>query len=330
MAARLYTGEELIAIVRQRVPLNDANTEGTTSPDILNVLNEEALTSLYSVVMRAREEYFVASELITISSATSRYRINPRAMHQKIRDLIYRPDSTTRHRLHRIQRDFRARYGVNENTSTPSGYDFEGNHILLFPDVGAQFSGQLEVSFFFRPGEIDLSTNCRIVQSVNPATGLITMTDDVPLTWTTALRYDFHSPYSGAEIKAWGLAASAVGGTGTEDKATFAIADVNGSTYGRYAVEAGDWCCVSEKAALPGLPREYHPALAQACVCRYKESRDPEGYQVSIQELQATIQRLYDATVQRDEGENMSVPILNSPHLGGRYRWSSYGKANYG
>jgi hypothetical protein len=322
--ARKYTAEELIDIVRARAGMGDAETEGTTDTDILNVLNEEAQCTLYPVVQRAREEYFLTRERTSLVSTRALYRIPTRAMQMRMKAVIFVDTSGNRNHLLQIPVANQAEFASTDTSTTdPIGYSIEGNYIRLLPIDATGWSGTLEVLYFLRPGEIVLSTACR--QITNVSSGVVTIAAS-PTTWTTGDTYDVHSGSSGAELKAWDLTCSAINVATTEF--TFTATDIDGSTTGRLPVAIGDWLCLSETAALPGLPRELHPVLAQAASCRFLESTDPERFQVANAELQALLKRQYELFSDRDESDQVAVGVWNSPHLIGGIRRYVYGKWN--
>lgn len=317
--ARSYTASELVDILRDKANLGDIETEGTLDTDLLKIINDEALTRIYAAVMHCREDYFLVREKIALTTTKTKYRINHRAMQQKIRDIIYWDSTNVRCILEQIPRENRSGYSETSSTTVPSAYFFEGNHIVLVPDVGAQYTGYLEISFYFRPGELVDSSECR--QITNVTTGVITLDSSVPSAWTTAKSYDIHSEYSGAEIKTWSITPTLVAGT----QMTFTSTDVDGSAFGRLPAEVGDWVCLEEEAALPGLPREWHPILAQAAVVSVLERLDVEKYNALKEDLDASIKRMYDSIIQRDESFAHTVPIMNSAHIVGRSRGLKYG-----
>lgn len=309
---RQYLAEDIIQVVRDRVVTGSAATEGTQDEDILRIINDEALGRICNAVMHVREEYYVNTIRQTITAGTVRYRIPHRAMQGKIRDLFYLDSGGNRYKLLPIPREFRAGNISSASAETvPSGYYFEGNHIVLHPDTSTGLSGTLEISYHFRPGELVLSTGARQVASIN--SGVVVLNDDVPSTWTTWVTYDIHSPHSGAEIKAWDLTASVVSGS----QITFSSTSTDGTGFGTLAVEVGDWVCLAEEAALPGLPREWHPVLAQAATAAILETIDPERFQLAVQGLERAIERMYEALHNRDESYAEAVSIRGSPFFGG-------------
>lgn len=309
---RQYLADDLIQVVRDRVVTGNASTEGTQDEDILRIINDEAIDRLYGAVLHSREEFYVKTVRVAVTPGTVRVRIPHRAMHGKVRDLFWLDANGSRYELLPCPREYRARISATATAATyPSGFYFEGNHIVLHPDNSTALAGTLEMSYFFRPGELVLSTNAR--QVVTVASGVLTLNDDVPSDWTTGLTYDIHSNFSGAEVKAWDLTASTV----SASQITFASTDTDGSTFGTLAVAVGDWICKAEEAALPGLPKEWHPALAQAAVAAILETIDPERFQIATQVLDRTMERLYEAVKDRDESYTASINILDTPFLTG-------------
>jgi hypothetical protein len=309
---RQYLAEDLIQVVRDRVVTGQAATEGTQDADILRIINDEALGRVCNAVMHVREEYYVNTIRQSITAGMVRYRIPHRAMQGKIRDIFYLDSDNNRYKLLPVPREFRAgNFKITSSESVPSGYYFEGNHIVLHPDSSTSISGTLEISYYFRPGELVLSTEARTVASIN--SGVIVLNDDVPAGWTTGETYDIHSPHSGAEIKAWDLTASAVSGS----QITFSSTSMDGSVFGTLAVEVGDWVCLAEEAALPGLPREWHPVLAQAATVAILETIDPERFQIAVQGLERSIERMYEALHNRDESYSEAVYVTGSAFTGG-------------
>jgi len=267
----IYTADELISTVRLRfkLPTEDVNADGYTDADIITFLNEEMYTEIIPEVMEYREEYFAVTTRTTLTPSISEYRIPDRAMGQKLRNIEYVDSNGSVSPMGRIGREDKVFF--DQTTAVYRDVYFEGNHVV-FPTTNA--GGSIDFSFFFRPGELVLQADCRIIATVNTSTGAVTVTTAVPSTWTASNKFDLHSPKSGAEIKTWSNTASVVSGVDL----TFTASDIDGSKVGYKAVEVGDYLCLEDKAALPGLPKELHPALAQAAVVTLAESEgDTEG-----------------------------------------------------
>ena len=131
------------------------------------------------------------------------------------------------------------------------------------------------MSFYFAPGDLVLQANVAKVTDVSG--GLVTI-DTVPTGWVAGeTDYDIHSPDSGAEIRCWEKSATL--NTGTK-VFTFTSTDVDGSNVGDDPVEEGDYVCLTNEAALPGVPRELHATVGKLVAANILEDEgDIEGFQ---------------------------------------------------
>ena len=175
MAARKYTAEELIESVRLRAKVPNVGSQGYADADILRLLNEEMLNELVPWLLRQREEYLVVEERVAITAGQVKFRLPHRALGQKLRD-VFLVDATAQNRraiLPRISREerpaFEDPYIVDENET----FYLEGNHLVLVSgNLGTTDS--LEWSFYFRPGELVLSTAARKILTVDAPTKTVT------------------------------------------------------------------------------------------------------------------------------------------------------------
>lgn len=283
MAVKKYTAEELISLMRLNGMLPDTASDGSQDADLLQHLNQAMLTELVPDLMKRHEEYFVTSRRFSVTSG--RLRIPKRAVGQKLRDINWL-DGSDRIDLRHLTREDLWLYDTSSG-STPWAFYIEGNHIVFVPDAA---SGTAEIAFCFRPGQLVLSTETRLVTSVDTSAGTITLASDPPATWDSSLLYDVHSPNSGAEIKVFDLVVTDI----EANVLTVTAADINGSTHGSYAVEVGDYVCLAGEAALPALPLEMHPVLALAGLVRYLEAA---GDQEQVQTHSAQLNRALDRAV---------------------------------
>jgi len=304
-----YTAETLIDYIRDQAAIPDTGALGFTDADILEKINSEMMGEVVPQIMAKREEFFVVTEEMTITSNQTRYRIPERASGGRLRDLELVVDSV-RTQLDHIGRTERRRYPALGN-GLPSAFFIEGQYIVLVPDVGSSTDGTLEVSYFFRPGDLVLSTETRIVSTVDTATKTVTLTANIPSGWTTANTFDVHSAWSGSEVKEWKLTASSV----ATNILTFTT-EIDGSVAGRHPIEAGDYVCLNDEAALPGIPVEAQPLLAQAVIAKILEGQgDTEGLQLAAAKLQRQSKNL--TTIiggdGRVEGRPKIIRTHNSP-----------------
>lgn len=312
--AREYTADELIAIVRRRAFLPDTNSLGTQDADILAALNEEMLTELVPLVIRVREEYFVVRERVAATATDGRHRINGRAIGVKLRDVAYVGNGSTTARVPLTYIHPEEDPGdLSTSTGYPGGFFIEGNNVVLSPNLGAGTNGLLELPFFFRPGELVLQSAVRKITAVNTTLKRVTVASS-PSTWTTSDKFDIHSGKSGAEIHLWDLTPD--GSPASTTTVTFNEA-IDGSSFGTFTAEVGDYLCLAEQAALPGLPRELHPILAQAVVVQLVESLgDVEMFQIQERRLETMKRDILPIIENRVEGRPRKIVGRDAPLWG--------------
>jgi hypothetical protein len=269
MSLIVYTGEEIVQSVKNLSMNADSGSLGHGDDVVLRHVNEEMLIRIIPSLLDAREEYWAVTTRETIP-ASGKVRIPNRAILGKVRYVCYVDEDGTRDATDLTCASISTSHEWNwQCTGRPAAYYIEGNNIRL---IGKSFVGSLEVSWYFRPGQIVLSTECRRITAVDTATNTITTATDLPSTWVNTDTFDVHSSKSGAEVKTWEAPATSVGGSGTLDRLTFTGA-IDGSTFGETAVEVGDWVCLTGEAALPALPVDMHPLLVRAGSARIAEAR---------------------------------------------------------
>lgn len=319
--ARRYTAEELIATVVLRAAVPNTQATGTSDDDILLYINEAMSTELIPWLVSFREEFFVVGERIAVSSERTRYRVNARALGNGWRDaMLVDSNGDRRQPLPVISREDIYQFDAAYLASTAEGFYLEGNDLVLVRSSTG--SGSLELPFLFRPGQLVKSTECREITAVDAGNKQVTVATS-PSGWTTGSLFDIHSGRSGAEIKTWDLTPN--GDPGSQTTITF-NETIDGSVFGRQAVEAGDWLCLAEEAALPGIPRELHPILAQAAVCAtLRGLGDIENMVVAQRELDRMQKRAESLIEKRVKGKTQKVTGDQSPLWQGYSHYHEYG-----
>lgn len=312
--AKIWKTEELITEVRRIGAFNDVESEGKADADIINALDLVMMDELVPSLSLLQEEYLIRDHVITTTANQEFVDIPSRSVANMIRDIwISLTTNEGRRYLPMINREMRPFYPVTAQ-AYPEGFYMQGDHMVLVPKIdGAK---TLHLSYMFRPGQLVKSTGYRTVSSVDSTTS-ITVDSTVPTTWSTSNTFDVHSAKSGAENRVFDYAASTVSGT----TITFSSA-IDGSVANTFAVEVGDYVCLAETAAVPSLPRELHPVLAQAAVCRLLES---DGDAVALQIARQTLARQLEAFTRmadsRVEGKPHKTPNRNSFLGAGRRGW---------
>lgn len=301
---RVFTSEDLITEVRRIGTFNDVSSEGKTDSDILNALNTVMLDELVPSLIKYREEYLVKSFDYTLTSKLA--PIPTRAIGNTLRDVYFIASGNQNSYLPKLNREDLPFYDTitTSNTSAPNGFYIEGDAIIMVPSIT---SGTLRISYYFRPGQLVLADSYRTVSSVDSSTS-ITVDSTVPSAWTTSTLFDVHSKNSGAENRYFDKVASTVSGT----TITFSTA-IDGSLQDTRAIVAGDYVVAAENAAVPSLPREWHPILAQAAAARMLESEgDTEMLELAQRTLGRQLQNMGQITETRVEGKPTKITNRNS------------------
>jgi hypothetical protein len=187
------------------------------------------------------------------------------------------------------------------NATRPTCFYIEGDYIVLVPTLGASVEGSIDETFPIRPGELVLEEDIRIVSAVS--TPSITLSAAMPSDWDTDSTFDIHSKHSGAALKCWDRSVSVCSGTGI----TFDSA-VDGSLTGEYAVEVGDYVCLSGEAGVPAVPYEFHHILAQAAAASFAESLgDTEAATLHDKRLRTMMETSLGAMMPRVRGKRKKL-----------------------
>ncbi len=311
--AKVFTTEDLIASVQRRASFSpDAQSEGKADQDIIDVLDEVVLDELVPSMLRFQEEFFTRTITVAVAASPNRYPVPTRAIGNSLRDIYWEDSAGKRQQLYPLARELLPYY--SSDPGDPCYFYFEGDNLILVPPGSA---GTLKVAFFFRPGQLVKAASYRKVTVVNSTTA-VTLDSAAPSAWTTATLFDVHSKESGAEVRVWDFGASVVSGTGI----TFTQL-INGSVDGTRPVAVGDYVVEAGHAAVPALPRDAHPVLAQAAACRLLESDgDSEMLKLGRETLGRMLENFGELFETRVDGKPQTFvnrkSLLFSQH---RYWW---------
>ena len=284
--ARKYTADELIALVRDEARIPDTAATGNADADILNRINETLSSYLYGMIMEVKEEYFLRTTRYNLASTEERYKIPARAMYQKLRDVKWAETETGGYSplAHMNVGQLDDTYSSTTTSNAPSAFYVEGNHIHLWPKLSGA-TGFIDLSFYFAPGDLVLQAEVAKVAAVDFDTKKVTLDRALPTTgsatWDVNALYDVHSPDSGAEIRKWHGALDGAPDVSTPAEPVLEFTTpIDGSVVGEDPVEIGDYVCLTNEAALPGVPRELHPTVGKLAAANILEDEgDTEGFQ---------------------------------------------------
>lgn len=270
-----FTTEQILKKVRDQYQIGDAGSLGTTDADLLDFINSEMMMEIIPQVARLHEEFFVITELIDLPISggieVTHIKIPDRAVGNSLRDLFLIRGGS-RISLPRINREDLGAFETDRGGgSGVRGFFIEGARIRVFP--GGQAADKLEVAYLFRPSQLVKASDYRTVTALDTTLNTVTVSGGTPPPFVVGDLIDIHGPNSGAEIRVFDNQVTAVAGN------ILTLADpINGTDVreGRQVVKLEDFVAQRETAAIPMLPRELHPILAQAAVVRLAEAMDDQ------------------------------------------------------
>lgn len=296
-----YTTEQLIANIKRRCTVPTSQLTYTES-DFSELANDELQGEVVPLMMSTREEYFVEYEDISVPSD----RIIPipkNTVASKVRTVAYKmPGSPlVLINLPRIDLDVVAGYGfVNYNTL--AGFFVQGSNLVLYPDTSVPVGTVIRVYFYRRTLNVAPPSSYGRVTAVDTVTNTLTL-DVTPFTWTTGTK--LNAVFSEPPFNTTAPEMTIV----TASSPTVEVDDVTGVSVGDYVSDMG-------YSAIPQVPIEVHPYLAQLTAAKCLEGLgDMEGMQVALNKAQELKKGLLIMLSQRVDG---SVKKVISPSGGMR------------
>lgn len=313
---KAFTTEQLIAAIQRIISIpSDIESEGKADQDLMDTLDTVMMDEIVPQILKLQEDYLTRTITLNVSSTPNLYPVPKRAIGNSLRDVFFQ-NGTAKEYLVPITREFLPFYS-SDPADVPDGFYFEGDNLVLVPPGSA---GTLKLSFFFRPGQLVKAASYRQVTAVDTGTNTITVDSTVPTAWTTATLFDVHSKESGAENRVFDYGASGVSGT----TITFDSA-IDGSVDATRGIQVGDYVVEAENAAVPSIPRDAHPALAQAAACRLLESDgDSEMLKAARQTLGRQLENFGHLFETRVDGKPPTIvnrkSLLFAQRRGGGWR----------
>lgn len=291
------------------------NADSTLSAaDLLALADEEIQSTIGPLIQATREDYYVAYQDVSLVANQREYRIPFRANGGKLRDVTYFSTSTinygiTLERLSLGEADEYAPTGWAGMTPT---YCIQGDNIVIVPTPTAAL-GFLRIRYYRRPSRLVPLSEVAVSTSDNAITGgRRFICSNVPSSWGV-LRYaydftrtapNFDTPIvdKQGEIHA----------SGTNGSLDFTMTDAEFASvveYTSYATDVYYWPIISlpGETAIPHIPAEAHPALAQAVAVKALEALgDRDGMAAAqtklgmmLDQLQVTLSPRVDGAPQK-------------------------------
>lgn len=302
----MYNTTTLLAAVKRNI-LATSNSFKFNDSDYIQFLNEEQAWLIQSELTMLREDFFIDSTSITLTSNQSTYKIPEKASYWSLTELYFVDAAGVHRRLTRWAR--RSEFQGNNTSNDPIGFYLEDNKIHLYPDTGASPTGTLLCYYERIVNQLTELGNCGVVQSaVLAGTDYQITVDAIPIGYTSGVDViNSKNPYEliGKEKTA------SVGGF---------VVTVPASGFDRIPV-AGDYVVQTGFTPVPHLPSEFHPILAMAASVRALEAMgDTKNYQAAQGRLSTMIDRLKQTSRNRVKSAPKKIVSRNATLDSMRYR----------
>jgi hypothetical protein len=248
-----WTTADLLASVRRRAGI-PAAAATYTAAELLAIADEEIRSYLVPLLLKVREDYWLANQDIPLTSDALTYRIPYRAIGGKLSEVYVVDDRGHPTNLPRIR--------YSDLVDTDFGFYLDAGSVTLVTSDGdpTRLGTSLRLSFYARPNALVETSAAGVVSTFNPTARTITLTS-APASFTGRTIFDVVRSKPGFDF----LAIDATG-TLASDTITFSSALP-------HDLEVGDYVCLPEQSPVPQLPPEMHALLAQKVAVKVAESR---------------------------------------------------------
>ena len=252
--------EDLLASIKLRsfVPVSQ---DTFTETEILAIASEEMRLGIVSDIMGIREDFFLKSKTVTVSSGKSTYTIPAGAIGTSLKTIFLRDAGGYRKKLTRL--DIDRAPGFNGATGEPEFYYIMGDEVELLPTPSSAYT--LEFVIFETPNELLATASCAKITGVTSVSGTTTLDVNTDLTASLVVgsKIDFLSSQSPFLLWASRVAITAISSTQIQ----VATADID-DALGTAEPQINDYICPTGFANIPMIPPEWHPVLAQSAAVR--------------------------------------------------------------
>lgn len=280
----MTSSTEIIASIKAR-NLIPSSQQTFSDNDILRFANEEISSEIVPLLIRYNEEYLIREVMLPLEEGKIRYRIPPRAMGGRLRDVYWLDQNGNPVSIPKVERGQVPSYGVTG--SRPTGYYLEGNDIRLLPFRMERPEGRLVVVIAVKPNQLVQTNRCRKIIQVTASS--ITV-PSVPPHFQPGERLDVLSQWPGAELRDMDLLITGIQGN---------IIHLSGGALD--LAEPGDWVALAGESPVEQFPSDLHTYLLELISMRLLQAQgNVQGQQIkaqAIQRLQQTIPALIDNRV---------------------------------
>lgn len=256
-----YLTEDLLSSIKLRamVPISQATFQ---DPDLTLLANEELQLKLVADIMRERENFFLTSQLVSITAGVDTYTMPSRAIGNALKMVSFVDTQGRESKLTLVDVDRRADFTSSMSTasgSPPTGFWIEGDQVVILPKPNVT-GGSLKIDFYARPNKLVATSACAKITGSSTAAGLTTFNVDTDLTATLLVGSNIDIISMASPFLLWGVKVPITAITST----TIQVSSANVSDQaGNVEPQLGDYISLTGTANIAQVPQEFHPVLAQ-------------------------------------------------------------------
>lgn len=297
MALPQYSVEELIENIKRRcsVPTSQLTF---TQEDFALLANDELQGEVVPLMMSTREEYFVDYYDVSYPS-DGIIEFPDNTVASKVRTVAYLNPGTPLNLINipRVDLDVVAGIGsggyVGGSIGTV-GFYITGNKLNLFPNTGIPVGTNIRIYYYKRTLVLAAPSQYGQVITVDPMTNTVVLSF-VPTTWVIGTKLNSVKSTPGFEVTNEDLEITNLSAP------SVILNSVEGISVGDYVSELGF-------SAIPQIPIEAHPYLAQLTAAKCLESLgDKQGMEVALAKASALKNGLLVMMSQRVDGSTKKV-----------------------
>lgn len=257
--AKYYTTNKLIASIKNRAFIPE-NQNTFTEESFLTFINEEMDLGIIPLVRSFREDYFLHTIDLTLTSDIKKYTIPHRAMGNSLRELSFVDSSGNVSEMRRQVVEDVPFFGTsNETVYGLRCYYILGDEIVLL--FNPTTNTKLRLTYYLRPNNLVSEDAVGKITNIDTSTGEITI-DHKPDSFNLNQKYDLVKTRSPFKATAIDLTATDLLGK----VLTFNVNDLPSD------LKVGDYLCLAEETVIPSVPSEIHALLAQRVAARCLEA----------------------------------------------------------
>jgi len=293
MALPQYSVEQLIENIKRRATTPTSQLT-FTDEDFTLLANDELQGEVAPLIMSTREEYFV--DHIDVVTPDNRIIPFPNiTIGNKIRAVCYYQQGSPSIMINLPRIDLDVITGVGfSNYNTLAGFYIEGNNIVLYPNTAVPVGTIIRLYYYRRTLVLASPSQYGQVLSVDPNSNTVVLSF-VPSGWQIGTKLN-----GVGSITPFSLVNEVM--TITNLSAPSVILDnVDGISVGDYISELG-------YSAIPQVPIEAHPYLAQLTAAKCLEALgDAQGLQLALNKAETLKKSLLIMISQRVDGSTKKV-----------------------